>query len=116
MKESDATPMEVIAAARRAPREPQFPILMHRSEVTSLKEAAYRTGKSEKTLKSWCRQFGIGRQSSSGAPIEISAPALEMVLHGDTSALELLRDGDRHHPRVKRYFDHLGIPIEDLLQ
>lgn len=91
-----------------------LPILMHRSEVTSLKEAAFRAGKSEKTLKGWCRQFGIGRQSSNGAPVEVSAPALEMVLHGDSAALELLRAGDRHHPRVKRYFDHLGISLEDL--
>lgn len=30
--------------------------------------------------------------------------------HGDVVALELLRGGKRGHPRVSRYFDHLGIP------
>jgi hypothetical protein len=57
----------------------------------------------------WCKEFGIGRQAKPGAPLDISAPALEMVIHGDVAALELLREGKRIHPRVKRYFDHLGI-------
>lgn len=87
---------------------------MHPAEVTSLKEAAFRSGKSVRTVAGWCRKYGIGRQSSDSAPFEISAPALEMVLHGDMAALELLRDGDRQHPRVKRYFDHLGMPLEDV--
>lgn len=29
----------------------------------------------------------------------------------DIAALELLRDGRRTHPRVKRVFDHLGIMV-----
>ena len=86
-----------------------FPILMRKDDIISLKEAVYRSGKCERTLRSWVKDFGIGRQSSSSAPIEISAPALEMVLHGDSEALELLRSGNRLHSRVKRHFEHLGI-------
>ncbi len=89
------------------------PILMLKSEITSLKEAAHRTGKSVRTIQRWCARFGIGRQSGNGAPMEVSDIALEMVMHGDEVALDLLRAGDRRHPRVKRYYDHLGILIED---
>lgn len=87
------------------------PILMRRSEVISMKEAVYRTGKSEKTIRTWCRDLRIARQSSHNAPIEISAPALEMAMHGDTEALELLREGRRDHPRVKRVFEFLGLAL-----
>lgn len=86
-----------------------LPILMRRSDIITLKEAVHRTGKSDRTLRNWCKQFGIGRQTSPSAPIDISAPALEMVLHGDFEALEMLRLGDRYTARVSRYFKHLGI-------
>ncbi|WP_245509783.1 hypothetical protein [Rhizobium leguminosarum] len=86
------------------------PILMRRSDIIALKTAVDRSGKSDRTIRNWCRFFGIGRQSSPGAPLEISAPALEMVLHGDLEALEMLRAGDRSGHQVRRYFDHLGLP------
>ncbi|MGV2074702.1 MULTISPECIES: hypothetical protein [unclassified Rhizobium] len=88
-----------------------FPILMRRDDIINLKMAVHRANRDEKTIRSWCKEFGIGRQSKPGAPLEISAPALEMVVHGDVAALELLREGKRTHARVKRYFDHLGVPI-----
>ncbi|MHC2457689.1 hypothetical protein ACVMIX_004330 [Rhizobium leguminosarum] len=88
-----------------------WPILMRRGDIITLKEAVHRTGKSDRTLRSWCKLFGISRQANGGAPIEISAPALEMVMHGDMEALELLRSGNRHHPRVRRFFDHLGLSV-----
>lgn len=84
-------------------------VLMHRRDVINLKEAAARSGRSDRTLRTWCRAFGIGRQSSAGSPLEISAPALEMVLHGDFDALSTLRAGDRLDENVRRYFDHLGL-------
>lgn len=87
-----------------------WPILMRKDDIILMKRAEDHAGKTDKTIRNWCRQYGIGRQSCPGAPIEISAPALEMVLEGDMIALELLREGNRTHPRVKRYFDHLGIP------
>lgn len=87
------------------------PILMRKDEVVNLKTAVHATGRSEKTIRGWCRQYGIGVQACAGAPLEISSPALEMVRHGDFAALELLRKGRRDHPRVARFYDHLGIPI-----
>lgn len=85
------------------------PILMRRDEIINLKTAVHVTGRSEKTIRGWCRAFGIGVQPSAGAPLDISAPGLEMVKHGDFAALELLRSGKRDHPRVRRFFDHLGL-------
>ncbi|WP_311272128.1 MULTISPECIES: hypothetical protein [unclassified Rhizobium] len=85
------------------------PILMRRDEIINLKTAVHLTGRSEKTVRGWCKQYGIGAQSCAGAPLEISAPGLEMVRHGDIIALELLRAGKRDHPRVSRIFDHLGL-------
>ncbi|MGO8244077.1 hypothetical protein [Rhizobium laguerreae] len=87
-----------------------WPILMRRDEVINLKLAVYCTGLDEKTLRGWCKEFGIGRQAKPGSPLGISAPALEMVVHGDMVALQLLRDGKRTDPRVSRYFDFLGLP------
>lgn len=87
------------------------PILMRKDEIINLKTAVYDTGRSEKTIRGWCKEFGIGVQSCAGAPLEISAPALEMVKHGDFTALERLRQGDRTNSRVKRYFDHLGLCV-----
>lgn len=86
-----------------------WPILQRPDETINLKTACHITGRTEKTIRGWCRQFGIGSQPCPGSPLEISAPALEMVRRGDIAALELLREGRRDHPRVRRYFDHLGI-------
>ncbi|PWE52774.1 hypothetical protein DEM27_28640 [Metarhizobium album] len=86
------------------------PVLMHRAEVINIKVAVHRSGRSERTIRDWCRIYGIGRQSAQNAPLEISAPALEMVLHGEYDILELLRRGQRDHASVRRYFDHLGLP------
>lgn len=85
------------------------PILGPRIEWIRLKEAIARTGLSDRTLRYWCRRHGIGRQSSKGAPIEISLPALEMVMAGDFEALEYLRAGERWHPSVQRVLLYLGL-------
>lgn len=85
------------------------PILMRRSEIIDIAEAVRRTGRSSRTIRKYCHDLGIGRQSGSGVRIEISAPALEMVMHGQWEALELLRDGNRSDARVKRIYDHLGL-------
>lgn len=90
-----------------------LPVLMRRSEVINMAEAVHRTGRSSKTITKYCRDHGISRQTSPGAPIEISAPALEMVIAGQLDVLELLREGNRSDPRVSRIFDLLGIsPLE----
>lgn len=88
-----------------------LPILILPDEVINIKTAAFRASRDKKTIRGWCKEFGIGRQVKPGAPLDISAPALEMVMHGDLVALVLLREGRRTHPRVSRYFDLLGLPF-----
>ncbi|MBO9168347.1 hypothetical protein [Rhizobium sp. L245/93] len=87
------------------------PILMQPGDVINMKRAIAWTGRSDKTLRLWCRKYRIARQSANGSSLEISAPALEMVRYNDLVALELLRSGVRTHERVKRYFDHVGVPV-----
>lgn len=86
------------------------PILMHRDEVITLKRAAAYAGRSTDTIRKWNRQHMLARQAGDNAPLEISVIALEMVLHGDFAALELLRAGERDHPAVQKYITHLGLP------
>lgn len=87
----------------------RWPILMRPDEVINLKEARHRLRRTDKTTRKICRQFAISRQAFPSGPLEISAPALEMVIHGDMAALELLRQGRRDSLRVIRYFEFLGI-------
>ncbi|WP_152048240.1 hypothetical protein [Aureimonas psammosilenae] len=86
-----------------------LPVLMRDAEVISLKEACFRTGRSEKTIRRWCRQDGIGRRAEASAPWEISAVALEAKRYGDDAAIEDLRRGEFTSPRVARYAEQLGI-------
>lgn len=86
------------------------PILMRREEVLTLQQAAHRTNRSVDTVKRLCKKYNIYRQSQSYGRMEISAPALEMVIHGDLDALDALRAGNRNDSAVRRYFDHLGLP------
>lgn len=72
-------------------KEAVLPVLMRPGEIITLKEAVYRTGKNEKTIRRWCKEDGIGRRSSPGAPWEISAVALEAKCYGDAEAIEELR-------------------------
>jgi len=85
------------------------PIIMERGDVINVARAAAFAGRDEKTVRRWSERFGIGRQCAPGAPWEISAPALLMLMQGDHVALEMLRGGDRESDRVVRYFDRLGI-------
>jgi len=86
-----------------------WPVLMRQVEIVGMKEAEEISGRDGRTIRRWCKEFGIGHQTGTGAPWEISAPALVMVRHGDLEALELLRTGDRAHPRVRRVFEFLSI-------
>lgn len=74
----------------------------------TLKQATFRSKRGERQLRRFCQQFGIGRRSATGGPLQISATALEMVLSDDLIALELLRDGRRDAPEVMRYLRSLG--------
>ncbi len=84
-------------------------LLMKPGETIPIKKAVARTQRNDSTIRRWCSKHGIARQTSPNAPLEISILGLEMVLHADLDALELLRAGDRSHPDVLRYFDHLGL-------
>lgn len=89
--------------------ETDAPLLIAPDDVIPLKEAAHRASRSLDTVRRWVVDYGIGRQLGPGGRIEVSAPALEMVLHGDWDALRLLRAGENAHPRVVRYRVHLGL-------
>ena len=82
------------------------PILFPTSEAIGVKQAAARTGKSITTIRRLVAERELGRQTFRGAPVEICWPALLMAVHGDPEAIELLRDGNRSDPRVKRYLDY----------
>lgn len=86
------------------------PLLMHADEVLSLKEAAHRANRSVDRMRRLVDEYGIGRQMGRAGRVEVSALALEMVLHGDDVALERLKGGDRSHPAVVVYLRHLGLP------
>lgn len=86
-----------------------WPVLMRPDEIWRVDQAAHYAQRDPKTIRRWCKEFGIGRQAGSNAPLEISRVALEMVLQGDSAALELLREGKRTHAAVQRYFDHIGL-------
>ncbi|MCV3734989.1 hypothetical protein OCK02_02140 [Rhizobium sp. TRM96647] len=89
--------------------ERPVPILMLPSEIMRIGDAAFYARRNEKTIRRWVRQYGIGRNTGRTAPIEVSRPALDMVLAGDYAALEMLRDGDRSSPEVARYFEMAGL-------
>lgn len=101
--------LDKLTAQQFAAADQVWPVLMKPQDIIPMKTAIDATGKADRTLRGWCREHGISRQSSASAPLEISRPALEMVMHGDMVALELLRAGERTAPRVARYFRHLGI-------
>lgn len=86
------------------------PVLMRPDDICDLKFAAHYSRKNIKTIRRWVKTYGIGRQSSPQAPVEISRIALEMVLQGDWEALELLRVGKRSEPSVLLYLDFVGVP------
>jgi hypothetical protein len=87
------------------------PVPMLPDEIIRIEEAAHRAGVCARTIRRWNQAHAIGRQSSAGAPLQISVIALEMVMEGNTEALQRLRDNDRAHPDVRRYIDRIGVPL-----
>jgi hypothetical protein len=79
-----------------------------------MKEAVDITGKSQRTLRRWCIEDGIGRRIA-GRQWLISLPALYMRIEGDDEALIGYRDGARaQFEPVARYFRRFD--LGDLLQ
>jgi hypothetical protein len=60
-------------------------------EQISIKTAAAIAGRSERTLRYWCEQHGIGRRIAGGR-WGVSKVALTMLLDGDLDALAAYRD------------------------
>jgi hypothetical protein len=87
----------------------------HAAEGVSLKDAALMAGKSERTIRTWCSQYGIGRRVGGGVWI-ISRVALQMLLDGDLDSLIAYRDhGARgSYQPVAQYFHRfdLGFLLE----
>jgi hypothetical protein len=76
-------------------------------EAITLKQAAARAGRSDRTLAAWCEGYGLGRKI--GGRYIVSRVALEMHLDGNTRALERYHDGEREHPTVAEYRARLGL-------
>lgn len=90
------------------------PLWIPRAEALTVKQAVFAFQEeysiSEDTLRRLIDKHGIANRSVTGGSWRVSAPALAMALDGDTAALELLRQDNRDHPDVARYFVRLGIP------
>jgi hypothetical protein len=82
----------------------------HAAEGLTMKQAAVVARKSERTLRNWCIEFGIGRRVAGGTWV-ISKVALAMLLDGDLEALASYRDfGVRgSFAPVAAYFQRLDL-------
>jgi hypothetical protein len=78
-------------------------------ECISIKEAAAIAGKTERTIRNWCVQHGIGRRVAGGA-WAVSQVALAMLLEGDVDALAAYHGGARaQYEPVARYYRRVGL-------
>jgi hypothetical protein len=55
-------------------------------ETLTLRQAAQVAGKTERTLRNWCAEFGIGRRVADGT-WSVSKVALALLLDGDDDSL-----------------------------
>lgn len=116
-------PRRVIDAPPLAPDDPAKtgsdaglrPLHIPPVEALTSKEALHQFrgyGLTPDILKRLIRHYSIANQALPGGPLRISAPGLAMALDGDRFAIDRLRQDDRSHPDVVRYFNRLGIPAE----
>jgi hypothetical protein len=87
------------AAEESAPLDPR--------ECATARELAYRVDRSPATVTRWAEKHGLGRVV--GRVWLISRPGIEMVIAGDNVTLDLYRRGKRSDPRVRAYFEALGL-------
>jgi len=78
-------------------------------ETIGLNVAARMAGRTERTIRNWCEQFGIGRKMPGGT-WAVSKVALVMLIEGDRRTLGFYQDGARRsHERVAGYYHRLGL-------
>ena len=69
-------------------------------ERISIGRAAEIAGRSERTIRNWCVEYGIGRRVA-GGPWAVSRVALAMLLDGGLNALAAYRDrGERSSSEI----------------
>lgn len=80
------------------------------AEGISMAEAAAMAGKSQRTIRNWCIEHGIGRRVVDGTWV-ISRVALQMLLDGDHNSLVAYRDhGVRAaYEPVARYYERADL-------
>jgi hypothetical protein len=83
-------------------------------EGISLKTAAARSGKSETTIRDWCKARGLGRRVGGGSWV-VSQVALAMHLDGDGRALAAYLAGDRSSAAVRVYYSRHGVPLPKII-
>jgi hypothetical protein len=72
--------------------------------------AARLAGKSQRTIRVWCNERGLGRRVGGGVWV-VSKIALTMYLDGDAGALKAYLAGDRSSIAVRGYFERCGVPL-----
>ena len=108
MYETAAIPSEETAV-----RLPRTLVPFDKREAVSLPIAAEIASKSERTVRNWCVEFGIGRRI--GGHWAVSRVALAMHLDGNEDALAAYHDGARgQYGPVAEYYRRLG--LGDLLR
>jgi len=82
-------------------------------EAISVSVAARRAGRSERTIRLWCEQHGIGRRVGGGpsqpGPWMVSKVALALYLDGEHAALQSYLEGDRSPPLIGTYCRREGV-------
>jgi hypothetical protein len=79
-----------------------------KKEALSVTCAAEKAGKSQTTIRGWCRRYHIGRRV--GGEWAVSRVALAMLLEGDHDALAAYHDGARaQYEPVARYYRRLEL-------
>lgn len=97
---SVAPDLSDVMTRAEAQRNKVTPVPMLPSEIVRIETAMFFAQVSDKTIRIWARNHGIGRQAEKHAPLQISLPALLMKAEGEMETLELLRAGERQNPRV----------------
>ena len=108
MYETAAIPSEETAV-----RLPRTLVPFDKREAVSLPIAAEIARKSERTMRNWCVEPGLGGRI--GGHWAVSRSALAMYLDGNQDALAAYHDGARGHCElVAKYYRRLG--LGDLLR